>query len=145
MAPRECSANAMLEGRGNARPLDRREQPRPRANPDPARGALPFDSGSPGKPFLVQEVLHGRPIGGSFGRDPEPPRNLLPSDALGGLPMFGFFGVGPKTSRTMFLQGVLGGLHIFRSFDPDPKFLGGSGLPIDGSFGRGPELPRKRF
>eukprot|EP00959_Pyramimonas_sp_CCMP1952_P260272 5441890-Pyramimonas_sp.AAC.1 len=41
-APRECSANATLEGRGNAWPLDRREQPRPRANPDPARGAFPL-------------------------------------------------------------------------------------------------------
>eukprot|EP00959_Pyramimonas_sp_CCMP1952_P104814 2190749-Pyramimonas_sp.AAC.1 len=43
----------MLEGRGNACLLDRREQPRPCANPDPARSALPFDSGSPGKPFCA--------------------------------------------------------------------------------------------
>eukprot|EP00959_Pyramimonas_sp_CCMP1952_P128754 2692621-Pyramimonas_sp.AAC.1 len=51
-APRECSANAMLEGRGNACPVDRREQPRPRANPDPARGALPLTMAHPGNRFL---------------------------------------------------------------------------------------------
>ena len=44
-APRECSANAMLDERGNADPLERREQPRPRANPDPARGEFPLTTG----------------------------------------------------------------------------------------------------
>eukprot|EP00959_Pyramimonas_sp_CCMP1952_P283833 5933073-Pyramimonas_sp.AAC.1 len=45
----------------------------PPCEPRSRVGRVPVDKGSPWKPFLAQEVLGGLPIGGSFGRVPEPP------------------------------------------------------------------------
>eukprot|EP00959_Pyramimonas_sp_CCMP1952_P018725 395664-Pyramimonas_sp.AAC.1 len=47
----------------------------PPCEPRSRAGRALVDNGSPGKPFLAQEVLSVLPIGGSFGRGPETPRN----------------------------------------------------------------------